>query len=96
MTLTFLSLCRAIQLESTRHRVRHTVQAEVPMGLPHQLLTEVLEVNQEAPMVVMEFQVMEGNMGQGQVVPLVGLMGVMVDNRMGDLMQTMVLQVIMR
>lgn len=63
------------------------------MGLPHQLLTEVLEVNQEAPMVVMEFQVMEGNMGQGQVVPLVGLMGVMVDNRMGDLMQTMVLQV---
>lgn len=63
------------------------------MGLPHQLLTEVLEVNQEAPMVVMEFQVTEGNMGQGQVVPLVGLMGLMVDNRMGDLMQTMVLQV---
>lgn len=63
------------------------------MGLHHQLLTEVLEVNQEAPMVVMEFQVMEGNMGQGQVVPLVGLMGVMVDNHMGDLMQTMVLQV---
>lgn len=63
------------------------------MGLLHQLLMEVLEVNQEAPMVVMEFQVMEGNMGQGQVVPLVGLMGLMVDNNMGDLMQTMVLQV---
>lgn len=71
----------------------HMGEAMVPMALPPQLHTEVLQVHKEVLMAVMEPQVMEGNMGQDQEVPPVGLTVVTGDSRTEDLMGTMLLQV---
>lgn len=75
------------------HQVVNMVELGVPMGISPQLHMEVLLVQQELPMAVMEPQVMEGNMGMDQVVPLVGTMEVTGDNPMEDLADIMLLQV---
>lgn len=85
--------CRAIQEGAIHHQMLHMGEAMVPMALPPQLHTEVLQVHKEVLMAVMEPQVMEGNMGQDQEVPPVGLTVVTGDSRTEDLMGTMLLQV---
>lgn len=63
------------------------------MGIPPQLHTEVQQVHQEVLMAVMEPQGREGSMGMHQGVLPAGHTGVMGDNLMEHLMDTMLQQV---
>ncbi|MEQ2189403.1 hypothetical protein GOODEAATRI_024961 [Goodea atripinnis] len=52
-----------IQEVVTHNKVTHMVEARVLMGLPPQFLLEVEQAHQEAPMGLMELQVMVANTG---------------------------------
>ena len=93
--MNFVYHCRATQEGATHHQVLHMGEAMVPMGLLTHLSMVVQQVHQRDLMVVMEPQVMEGNMGLGQGVPPVLPMRVTGDSLTEDLMDTMLLQVTM-
>lgn len=63
------------------------------MGITPQVHTLVQDSSQEVIMVLMEPQVMEGNMDLDQGLPPGGLMEVTVDSLMEGIMELMLLQV---